>query len=351
MEVIKTGVIGVGMMGLSQIRNCFSQLTQYEIVAVCDVYEPNIKRAQDYFDSAGKWVEVYRDYKMMLSQVDFELAVIVTPDYLHEEITVECLRAGKHIRLEKPMAITPCGCRHMMEVWKEHQQVFQIGYELRYSNVVSKMQEDIQKIGNPKMIWCHEFRHPFLKKEGNIPEWIIKKACSGGTLLEKNCHHFDLFNMFADSKPLSIYASGDNQVVYKDTDVLDNAFVTVEYENGIRAMLSLCMFAPELKGQRHMNALEVGILGDKGRMDMKDDQLYIWDRESKSEQRYTYLRHNFEAHSEDILPSLVELAECIYEGKQPRADIYTGMKSTLLALAAEKSVEERRIVMMKEMEV
>lgn len=351
MERIKTAVIGAGMMGFSQIRNCFEPLEEYEVTAVCEVYEPNIRRVSEYFRETGRKVRIYNSYQELLEKEAFSLAAIVTPDYLHEEIAVACLKAGKHVRLEKPMATTMEGLKAVLAAHRERpDRVLQIGYELRYADAVRKMKKNMNEVGNPKMLWCHEFRHPFLKKEGLIPDWIRKKEYSGGTLLEKNCHHFDLFHMVAKAKPVQVYATGDHTTEYGDTDVLDSAFVIVEYENGVRASLSLCMFAPELKGQKQMHALEFGILGDKGRMELRDDDLFIWDRESRGESHYTYLRNNFEAHSEDIIPSLKDLALCIREGRQPETDVWTGLQSAMVALAAEKSAAEGRIVTIAELE-
>lgn len=340
---IKTAIIGLGMMGFSQFRNCFLPMKEYEVTAVCEIYEPNIKRFQNYCNEHNLEIPLYHDYKEMLEKADFELAVIVTPDYQHEQQAIDCLKANKHLRLEKPMSISLDGCNRLLEVWQSHPQIVQVGYELRYSDTIEKMRSFLPLLGQIKMIWCHEFRHPFLHKDGLIPDWIIQKKYSGGTLLEKNCHHFDLFNMFAGSEPVSVYAVGDNQVIYKDTDVLDNAFVTVNYKNGVHAMLSLCMFSPELKNQKHMHALEIGILGDQGRMELKDDILCLWDREGKSETVYTYLRTNYEAHSEDIERSLIELADCIHNGKQPFSDIYAGINSSKVSLAAENSASTGQI--------
>ncbi|QQO09503.1 Gfo/Idh/MocA family protein [Breznakiella homolactica] len=350
MERIRTAVIGLGMMGFAQIRNCFSAVDDFEITAVCDNHEPNLVRAVEWFKSKGQTVESYTDWRELLDKADFDLAVIVTPDFLHEEMAAACLDAGKHLRLEKPMATTVEGCRRIIDAWKRCPRIVQVGFELRYSNLIVRMREQQERLGNLRMVWCHEFRHPFLKKEGSTPDWIIQKKYSGGTLLEKNCHHFDLFNMIARAKPVSVYASGDNKTIYAATDVLDNAFVTVEYENGIRAMLSLCLFSPEKKGQKHLHALEVGLLGDRGRMEMRDDDLYFWDRECMNEERISFLRENCEAHAEDIIPSLRELAQCIRENRQPYTDLCTGLNSTLVALAAEQSAAEKRIVTIAEME-
>jgi len=351
MKPIKTGIIGMGMMGFAQLRNCFSALPEYyEITCLCDNHEQNLKRSLDWCVQCGIEAAGYADWRKMLAQGDFELAVIVTPDFLHEEMAVECLKSGKHLRLEKPMATTLPGCARIMEAFEVHRPVVQVGFELRYANLTEKILHDLPQLGRLKMIWCHEFRHPFLKKEGSTPDWIICKELTGGTLLEKNCHHFDLFNMLANARPVSIYASGDNETIYSDTDILDNAFVTIEYENGVRAMLSLCMFSPEKKSQPNMYALELGLLGDNGRMEMRDDNLYLWDRGAASEQHSIFLRSNFEAHTDDILPSLVDLADCIRNNRQPDANLRAGINSNLVALAAELSVEQSRIVSMKEME-
>lgn len=344
MKKIKTAIIGMGMMGFSQLVNCFLPSEDFEVTAVCDIYEPHRQKAADYIKNRQLNIKVFCDYKQMLKEADFSLAAVVTPDFTHADIALDCLKAGKHLRLEKPMAVTNEDCETIYKLWQSYPQIVQLGYELRYSPVVSQMRRLLPSVGTPKLLWCHEFRHPFLSKAGNIPNWIIKKKYSGGTLLEKSCHHFDLFNMFADSKPVSVYASGDNQVIYQHTDVLDNAFVTVNYENGCRAMLSLCMFAPELKNQKNMHAFEFGILGEKGRMEIRDDTLYLWERSAQSETVYTYLRENKEAHSEDIIPSLKELAICIRERRQPFSDIRAGLSSSRLALAAETSAASGRLI-------
>lgn len=350
MDKIKVAVIGLGLMGQSQVRNCFDKSEDFEVVAVCDNYRPHLDSIKDYFDQTGRNVETYTDYKDMLNECDMDLVAIVTPDFLHEEMALACLEKRRHLRLEKPMAITIDGCKRIQEAAKKAGTVVQIGLELRYADVIEKIRNNINEIGDVKLLWCHEFRHPLLKKEGSIPDWIISRKYSGGTLLEKNCHHFDLFNMFAGAKPVTVYASGDNQVEYKHTDILDNAFVTVEYENGVRAMLALCLFAPPKNGQRHMPHLEFGLLGSKGRIDMRDDELFIWDRAGKSEMHYTYIRNNYEAHCEDINLSLKDLAKCIREGTQPLTDIHAGLNSIIVAVAAEISAAEKRIVYIKELE-
>jgi len=347
---IKTAVVGLGMMGSSQIRNCLWKLPQYEITTVCDPFAPNLDACHALFTERGLPVSCYYDLAEMLQLADCELVVIVSPDYTHEQIACDCLRAGKHVRLEKPLAITPEGCANIQRAHTESGKLLQIGLELRYASPTRRMQAWLPRLGELKMLTCEEFRPPFLPKRGLVNDWITKKAYTGGTLLEKNCHHFDLFNWFAASRPVKVYASGDGLVEYRDTDILDNAFVTVEYENGIRAMLSLCLFAPKKIAGSSLNELEMGLIGNRGRLELRGDDVLMWDRATGEEERWHYARENTEAHSDDIIPSMIELADCIRNGGEPLTGIQAGINSALVSFAAERSAEQKRIVTIAELE-
>jgi PAS domain S-box-containing protein len=100
--------------------------------------------------------------------------------------------------------------------------------------------------GRIHMINILEHRRPFLNKWN---EWNKFSENSGGTMIEKCCHYFDLFNLIAESKPVKVYGSGGRDVNFLDfehdgkrSDIIDNAFAIIDYENGIRACLNLCMF-------------------------------------------------------------------------------------------------------------
>ena len=106
----------------------------------------------------------------------------------------------------------------------------------------------------------------------SFPRWGTgtgSTEITGGTLVEKCCHFFDLMTLIAESKPVRVYGSGAQDVNHLDErydgeipDLLDNAFVIVDFENGIRAMLDLCMFA---EGSR--NEQELAVTGDVGKVE------------------------------------------------------------------------------------
>ncbi|MCX7027484.1 MAG: Gfo/Idh/MocA family oxidoreductase [Spirochaetes bacterium] len=349
MATIRVGLIGFGMMGRMQAEGCFRALgDRFRIVCVCDDYPSHLEEARALLGTG--MVAYYSDWRRMLEDCEFDLAAIVTPDHLHEEMALECLRKGRHLRLEKPMALDPAGCRRIAEEAKRSGKVVQIGLELRYAELTDIMREAAKGTGRTKMLWCSEFRHPFLAKPGSVPDWNLRRKYSGGTLVEKCCHHFDLFNLFAGARPISVYASGDGETEYPHTNILDNAFATVEYGNGIRANLSLCMFAPRKAKQEHLTELAFGILGSAGRIEMRDDKLFVWDRPTGSERRFAHQREDGIGHNDEITPSLLDLAACIEEGRTPQADIRAGFNSVLVSWAAELSAAEKRVVTIEEVE-
>ena len=100
------------------------------------------------------------------------------------------------------------------------------------------------------MMVFQEFRGPL------IPGWR-QTGKTGGIMLEKNSHFFDLFNWFAESEPVRVTGMGGNNVNH-DSPLIDHCIVTVEYRNNIRATLLMCLFS------EHGSQPTLDIVGDKG---------------------------------------------------------------------------------------
>jgi len=118
------------------------------------------------------------------------------------------------------------------------------------------------------MVTIREHRFPFLVKVG---DWNRFSANTGGTLVEKTCHYFDLMNLMLGERPVQAFASGAQDVNHLDevydgrqSDILDNAYVILDYPSGARSMLDLCMFAEATRDQE-----EISVVGDKGKLDAR----------------------------------------------------------------------------------
>jgi len=263
---IRYGLIGSGMMGQEHIRN-INLLGGCEVAAVADPDEG--MRALSVQTSGGT-AKPYADYKEMISKGDLDALVIVSPNDTHHAILMDILRTPLPILCEKPLCTTSAHCREVLAKAESRAAPVWVAMEYRYMPPVQRLLAEIRKrtTGTPRMMAIREHRFPFLPKVG---DWNRFSARTGGTLVEKCCHFWDLMRLTLESDPVRVYASAAADVNHRDErydgkkpDIIDNAFVTVEFENGARGMLDLCMFAEGSYWQE-----VISITGAEGRVDAK----------------------------------------------------------------------------------
>jgi len=260
-------VIGTGANGQEHVA-----ITQLEGRAtIHGVFDPNpgsIEQVKQVYTKhvPDKDLIVYNSLPAACNDPTVDGLIICTPNYTHIEVIREAVKSGKHILLEKPMATTIADAHEIMQLANRYEAILQIGLQYRYKSIyVEAIHEALQRrtVGDIKTITILEHRFPFLDK---VNQWNKFSKFSGGTLVEKCCHYFDLFNLFAQSRPVSVFATGSMAVNFlefeygnENSDIIDNAFVIVTYENGVRANFNLCMFAP-------MFYEELVVCGHQGRL-------------------------------------------------------------------------------------
>jgi predicted dehydrogenase len=141
--------------------------------------------------------------------------------------------------------------------------------EYRYMPPVALLAQEVHSqlnTGPVTMLSIREHRFPFLVKVG---DWNRFNQYTGGTLVEKCCHFFDLMRHLTQSEPVRIYASAsvahnhlDEHYPLGTPDILDNAYVVVYFASGQRAFFELCMFA---EGARYQE--EISLVGPQGKVD------------------------------------------------------------------------------------
>jgi len=257
----KFNLIGSGMMGIEHLRTTYLEGR----AIIHGVYDPNSRsvaaaqRALSQIDPKQK-LKVYDKFENAYLDPEVDGLIISTPNFSHISVIREAIKSEKHIFLEKPMATTIPDTYEIYKIAENYPSVFQIGLQYRYKAMyVEAIQEalTLQKLGNIKMINISEHRYPFLDK---VKQWNKFNEYSGGTLVEKCCHYFDLLNLFAQSRPKKVYATGSMAVNFKKfeykgrkSDILDNAVVCIDYENEVRAGFTLCMFSPQFYEELMVN--------------------------------------------------------------------------------------------------
>ena len=169
-----------------------------------------------------------------------------------------------------------------------------------------------------------------------------------GTLVEKCCHFFDLMNLAAGATPITAYASGAQNVNHLDevyegqaADIMDNAFVIIDYDNGIRACLDLCMFAEgsnneqELVATGHKGKLEVHIPENTLRLSTRDN-LAVSSEVVDTDPRVAFMGFH---HGASYLEQL-EFVQAIKDGQPSKVTVKDGFKSVAIGIAAQESIEK-----------
>ena len=275
---MRFGLIGTGLMAQEHIRN-LALLPQAHIVGLADPVGSSLDWARrtmaESLGEAARDVACFGDASAMLRETGPEAVIIASPNHTHHAILSELLGSGPfeglHILCEKPMATTIAHARDIARGASGHRGVFWIGMEYRFMPPVHRFIEQLEagRVGALRRIAMHEHRFPFLPKVG---DWNRFNANTGGTMVEKCCHFFDLMRLIARSEPVRVFCSGAADVNHRDErhggrvpDIIDNSFTVVEFESGLRAMLDLCMFAEGAEEQEQLVAigdaakLEVGI--------------------------------------------------------------------------------------------
>jgi predicted dehydrogenase len=362
-RTVKLAFIGCGDMAVTHMKDLVNLDNRFEVVALNDISE---KRMDSLIEKFHIKAEKFTDYNELLSLSEIEAVIICSPNHLHHEHACATLNAGKHLLLQKPMALTIDDCDEIIHTAQTHSKVLQVGLVYRYSTLFREMNNIIQSgaIGKPVMAWCHEFRVPFPVGRGR--EWRYDEKYSGGSLVEKNCHHFDLFQWFFNAVPTRVYATGDQQAVKLDGDmqpgvpgegfqfdadsvnnIIDNAWVNIEFSDGKIANLGLSLFA-------NNRDLPIGVIGSKGwiEVNVQQKKLFL----NRGQQGYTEIIEP-EKKSHELADAghsggareLLEFYNCICYNEKPFCDGKIGRDSLLAALAAEKSIKERRIVEIDEL--
>ncbi|HWB53482.1 MAG TPA: Gfo/Idh/MocA family oxidoreductase [Tepidisphaeraceae bacterium] len=344
MNRIKCGFLATGSMGLSHVKLVREEFPgAAEITAVCDTHGPNLDKAKESAPEA----KTYSDPEQLIADQNVEAIFISTPGFTHADFTAKCLKAKKHIFGEKPVMTTRQGVQDMVRLAEQHpDRVVLINHELRYSRYFQKVKDliDAGEIGEPQLVWCKEYRGPFLKKVG---DWIQDARYSGGCLVDKNCHHFDLMNWWIGSRPKRVCGFGGNDVVRvvgNEYEVIDHASVSFEFENGVRGGLLLCMFSPKLQED-----LEMGVIGSEGMIQtrMSKDEIHQWKRGNSTADPIVHhvpsrkvgggAHHGFiEAHA--------AFFNAIKEKQRPLTDVRDCWQGTMLAIAAEEAIANGTVV-------
>ncbi len=367
---IRYGLIGSGMMGQEHIRN-LALLDGCQVTAVADPNEVMRNQAAQLASAgrAGAEVAAFTDYRDLLAADVCDVLVVASPNDAHHDTMMHLLDTPLPILCEKPLCTTAQDCRAVIAKAAGRRAPVWVAMEYRYMAPIQRMLEELatDRAGAPRMISIREHRFPFLHK---VDAWNRFNARTGGTLVEKCCHFWDLMRLVLNSDPIRVYASAGLDINYSDEDyagarpdILDNAYVIVDFANGTRGMLDLCMFAEGSRWQEVVSAV-----GPKARIDAKvpgparftsdgkerPAELEISDRASKVVTRETVTVDESILAAGDHFGSTFfqhqRFLELVRSGQgAPEVSLQDGLWSVLVGEAAERSARCGQAIDLRDM--
>jgi myo-inositol 2-dehydrogenase / D-chiro-inositol 1-dehydrogenase len=237
---LKFGLIGYGAWGQCH-AGAIKKTAGAELTAIAAPSESSRAAARDAHPSA----QVYADYRELLARDDVEIVDIVVPSYLHHEIASAALKEGKHLLLEKPMALSLRECDDLIRIAREQNRIFAVGHELRLSSLWGKVKQLVDSgfVGDPLYALVELSRRPYRQGSDN---WRYDINRVGSWILEEPIHFFDLARWYlaAAGEPQSVYATSNSRQP-GHPELKDNFSAILHFANGVYAVVSQTLAAFE----------------------------------------------------------------------------------------------------------
>jgi predicted dehydrogenase len=307
MKAVRVGVIGAGIMGANHAR-VLRQLPEAVLTAVVD---QDLERANLVVGPEGRGVV---DLAEVIDEID--AAVVAVPTKFHHDITLQLLRAGKHVLVEKPIAATEVEAKAMVEAAEELGLVFAVGHIERFNPAVVELSKWIE---NPVHIRIERI-NPY---SGRILD---------GVVMDLMIHDLDIVLSLADGAEV-VDVEGIGHHVRSDSE--DLAVVTLRFANGLTASLTTSRLGQQKIRQIEVTQHESVVVADLLRQDITINRMtrseYLSNEGTRYRQSSMVEIPFLEVRGEPLALELSHFIECILTDGLPRVDGEAGLRALRLA--------------------
>jgi len=261
-NVLNISVIGAGNFAKSvHLPNLKEFSDLYSIRAIVDKIGSNAK------ETAKRYKANYcsTDYYEVLDDNEVEAVLITTRHNLHAKIVIDALKAGKHVFVEKPLALNKAELMEIIETYNSTDAILMVGFNRRFSPAARRVKEILKERENPIIV-------NYRVNAGYIPldNWIHTEE-GGGRIIGEACHMFDLFNYLTEADVESIDVSSVSPKT-EHISARDNFTTTLKYTDG-----SICSLTYTALGSKDLDKEYIEIYSDNKTMvidDFKELKVY-----------------------------------------------------------------------------
>ena len=322
-------VIGCGYWGPNLVRN-LRMLPGVKVRVICD-------KSKERLDHIGKLysdVETTADFSRVIDDPSLDIAMVATPVSTHFPVAAECLKAGKHTFVEKPLAMTSTQCTELIQAAKCRSLTLMVGHTFVYTTTVRKIKEiiDSGEIGELMYINCRRLNLGLLQKDVNVA-WDLAP------------HDISIILFVVGANPIAVNCQGKAHVSPGQEDVTN---ISLSFPNGKFATIQSSWIDPR-------KVREITIVGSK-KMVVYDDtepleKVKIYDKRVESPRHYeTFGEFQYSYHYGDIWSPFVRQEEplkvecqhfidCIETGATPDSSGHDGLAVVRILEAASESLK------------
>jgi predicted dehydrogenase len=330
--MIKVGVVGLGYWGPKLARN-LAEMTDVTLAWVCDRSKPRL----DHIESLYPWVQATCDYRQLLAS-DVDAVVLATPVSSHHRLSLEALRAGKHVLVEKPLAASTDEAMEIAETAERHHLVAMVGHTFQYNAAVNVVRDLIESGELGRVYYIHATRASLglLQPDINVV-WDLAP------------HDISILLHILRCEPFQVSAQGQ-VYIQKRKHFHEVAYLTLYFPSGILANVHVSWLDP-VKQRR------ITVVGSQKMLvydDIAESKVTLYDKgvevppypypysDTPEEFQMSY-RHGAEtavpvAWREPLRVECEAFRDWIVTGKRACSDAWTGVKVVQILETAQRSL-------------
>jgi len=251
MEKLKFAIIGCGRISYKHVEGLVNNKNESVLVATCDVdINKAIEKKKEYMEKVSKETSVntYVDYKEMLEKEEIDIVTIATESGYHPEIAIYCMNKGKHIVVEKPMALSIDDAEKMINVAKENNVKIAVCHQNRFNKPIQQLRNAIESKrfgklinGTARILWNRNMGYY------EQAPWRGTWKLDGGTLMNQCIHNIDLLQWMMGGEIDTVYAQCDTYL--RDIEAEDFGAILIRFKNGAIGIVegTACVFPKNLE--------------------------------------------------------------------------------------------------------
>ncbi len=345
---VRLGIIGAGTIGRIHMAH-FAKMPSVEIVAVTDVSADLAAKGAQEFEVP----KVYATSRELLADETIDAVIVGVPNKWHASITIDALRSGKHVLLEKPMALNTADAREIVRVQKETGRIVMVGHQMRWEWWVRQAKQRVENgdLGEIYYAKCGWFRRQGIPGWGS---WFTQRALSGGgPLIDVGVHLLDLtLYLMGNPKPVSVFGSTyaafgpekrgignwgtpDWNGVF---DVEDLATALVKFENGATLSLEVSWAVNKDTDSQQF----VHLMGNAGGISVQHGRYKFLTEKDGQPAEMDLVEPVDKEHERDGLAR--HFIDCLRENREPIPTAMSGLVNNLILEAIYESSRTGREV-------